>query len=223
MSRLRGTISRAREVVRAEGIRALLKMAFDFYIFRQERYFLYEHSLIERSEEGFMPRIEDVTLEVVHSNEEAEVIAARTGQDFRRRTLNARRSLDRGVVFFCFFVEGDLAHVGWVAMNERAKTATGTVPQKVDFSDGVAYTGGTVTMPEHRSKGLMAYGYFRRFEYLREEGVRASRNAVSVGNVASHKAHGKFGPHVYARARHVRLLGCDFWKETPITPGEGPA
>ena len=221
ISRLRAVVGRAREVVRAEGVKALLRMAFDFYVFRQQRYFLYEHSLVERSEADFKPRIEDVTLEIIHSNEEAELIAARTGQDFRRRTLNARRSLDRGVVFFCFFVEGDLAHVGWVAMNERARDATGTVPQKVDFAGGVAYTGGTETMPKHRSKGLMAYGYFKRFEYLREKGFRASRNAVSVDNVASHKAHGKFGPRVYGRAWHVRLLGWDIWKETPIRPDEG--
>jgi hypothetical protein len=223
IARLRGMLHRAKDVGQTEGLRPLMKRAFDFYVFQHGRYYLYEHSLVERAEADFMPRIEDVALTVVHSNAEADELAASTGQDFRRLTLNARRGLNNGAVFFCFLVNGELAHVGWVAIRDRARVAMGSVPQKVDFSDGVAFTGGTETVPKYRAEGLMVYGYFKRFEYLREKGFRASRNAVSVENVASHKAHSKFGPHIYARARYVKLLGGEFWKETPIGPGGGPA
>ena len=223
IARLKGILARAKQVAQTEGVRPLLRRAFDLYVFSRGRYWLYEHSLVGRDEGRFAPRVEDVTVQLVHSNAEADELAMKTGQDFRLRAMNARRGLDHGAVFFCFFVKGELAHIGWVAMSEEARQALGVIPQRVDFDGGVAYTGGSETVPEYRRKGLMAYGYFKRFEYLRERGMRASRNAVSFDNVASHKVHGKFGPRVYARARHVRLLGLEFWKETLISESEGPA
>jgi len=217
ISRLRQAIGRARGVAQTEGLAVLLKRAFNFYVFYHGRYYLYEHDVSERSEVGFLPRVDGLTLNVVHSNEEADELAKATGEDFRRMVLNARRGLDSGAVFFCFLVNGELAHFGSVAMSRKAMTAIGSPPVQIDFSDGMAYTGSTETLPKFRSRGLMVYGYFKRFEYLREKGFRASRNGVSVENVASQKAHAKFGPKIYARARHVKLLGWEFWKETPIS------
>ena len=63
----------------------------------------------------------------------------------------------------------------------------------------------------------MVYGYFKRFQFLKEKGFKSSRNAVEVGNIASQKAHAKFGPKVYARARYLKILRWKSWKETPIT------
>ena len=216
ISRLRQAIGRARDVAQTESLTALLKRAFDFYVFHHGRYYLYEHDFFRVSEAEFLPRVDGLTLEVVHSNDEADELAKATGEDFRRMVLNARRGLDSGAVFFCFLVNGELAHFGSVAMSRKAMMAMGSLPVQIDFSDGLAYTGGTETLPKFRRRGLMVYGYFKRFEYLREKGFRASRNGVSVENVASQKAHARFGPKIYAEARYVKLLGWEFWKETPI-------
>jgi hypothetical protein len=210
-------MDRARDLARTQGLTALLKRAFDFYVFHHGRYYLYEHDFSKVSEAEFLPRVDGLTLEVVHSNDEADELAKATGEDFRRWTLNARRGLDSGAVFFCFLVNGELAHFGSVAMSGEAMTAMGSLPVQIDFSDGLAYTGGTETLPKFQRRGLMVYGYFKRFEYLREKGFRASRNGVSVENVASQKAHARFGPKIYAEARYVKLLGWEFWKETPIS------
>lgn len=226
ISRLRQAIGRARDVAQTESLTVVLKRAFDFYVFHYGRYYLYEHDFSKVSEAEFLPRVDGVTLKVVHSNEEADELAKATGEDFRRRILNARRGLDSGTVFFCFLVNGELAHFGSVAMSRKAMTAMGYPPLQIDFSDGMAYTGGTETIPKFRSRGLMVYGYFKRFEYLREKGFRTSRNGVSIENVASQKAHAKFGPKIYARARYVKLLGWEFWKETPnsaIDNGASPS
>ena len=190
-------------------------------MFRHGTYYLYEHSLEQRDESQFLPRIDDFTLQVVRSNEEADQLATTMGFDFRRRFINARKRLDKGATAFCVFVNGEIAHIGWVALSEEAKKCFDRVPYQVDFLDGVACTGGTVTVPKYGSKGLMTYGYFERLEFLRQLGWKASRNAVEVNNISSQKAHAKFRPRILAKGRHVYLLGWESWKETPQKPTDG--
>ena len=76
--------------------------------------------------------------------------------------------------------------------------------------------GGTRTVPKYRGKGLMAYGYYERLEYLRERGYVSSRSAVAVTNVASQKAHARFDPIVYGVGRCTKLLWWAGWKEKTL-------
>jgi hypothetical protein len=62
----------------------------------------------------------------------------------------------------------------------------------------------------------MAYGYFKRFEFLKEKGIVVSRNAIAKSNIASQKAHAKFSPTVISEAKHLRFLWWHFWKEKPL-------
>jgi RimJ/RimL family protein N-acetyltransferase len=168
------------------------------------------------NEISFTPRISDFISRVVSNNEEADQLAVEMGCDFRRSSGNARHALDRGAVAFCVFVDSEIAHIGWVAMNKEAKNAFDPAPYYVDFANGEACTGGTFTVQKHRGKGLMAYAYCKRFEYLRDKGITTSRNAVAVDNVISLKVHAKFGPEIYARARYIRILRWTYWKEVPL-------
>ena len=218
ISRLGVLLRRARDILQTEGLTPLLTRGFDFVkapLFQYGNYYLYQHTPKERNEADFMPRIQDFTFRMVATSEEADELAASTGYDFRRRFVNAKRSLDKGAIAFCVFVSGEIAHIGWVALGEEAKKTFDRLPYKVDFSNGEASTGGTVTVPKYRGKGLMAYGYLKRLQFLREQGVTASRNAVAVNNIASQKAHAKLSPKIYARARYLKLFWWNFWKEIP--------
>lgn len=213
---LSAVLRRAKDILQTEGLAPLLRRGFEFYIFQYGNYYLYEHTLKERNEADFMPKIRDFTFKIIHTNEEADELAATTGSDFRRRFVNAGNGLDKGAIAFCFFVEGEIAHIGWVALSEEAKKALDSLPLKVAFSNNEAYTGGTETIPEYRGNGLMAYGYFKRFQFLREKGITASRNAVTVNNIASQRAHAKFSPKISAEARYLKLLWWKFWREMPL-------
>ena len=220
IGRLSAVLTRAQDVFQAEGLKPLLSRGFDFtqrWLLQYGDYHLYEHTLEERNEADFMPKIQDFTFKIIHTNQEADELAQATGYDFRRRFVNARHSLDKGAIAFCFFVEGEIAHIGWVALSKEAKHTFDYLPYRVNFSNGEACTGGTETIPEYRGKSLMTYGYFKRFQFLREKGMTASRNAVSKSNIASQRAHAKFGPKTYAQARYLKLLWWEFWKETPPT------
>jgi hypothetical protein len=212
-------LRRAKEILQTEGLLPLLRRGFIFlvgYFFRYQRYYLYEHTIKPRNEADFLPKTRDFTFEIVTTTRQADELAA-AGFKFGSHALNDRGGLEKGAVAFCFFIDGELAHLGWVALNEAAKNSFDTLPYRVGFAGKQACTGGTWTNPKYRGRGLMVYGYFKRFEFLREQGIKTSRNGVEAGNIVSQKVHGKFGPEVYARARYLKIFGWRNWKERPIT------
>ena len=211
-------LERAKEIFQTEGLLPLLRRGFIFligYFFRYQRYYLYEHTIKPRNEADFLPKTQDFTFKIVTTNQQADELAA-AGFKFGSHALNARGGLEKGAVAFCFFIDGELAHLGRVAMNEEAKNCFDSLPYRVDFAHKQACTGGTWTHPKYRGRGLMVYGYFKRFEFLREQGMKSSRNGVEADNIASRKAHARFGPKVYAKARYLKVLRRKSWKETPI-------
>jgi hypothetical protein len=215
---LRSLLERAIEIFQTEGLLPLLRRAFIFLIGHfcwYQRYYLYEHTIMPKYDADFSPRIHDFIFKIVTTNQQVEELAA-AGFNFGSHHLNARGGLDKGAVAFCFFIDGKLAHVGWVAMSQEAKDSFDSLPYQVNFADKQACTGGTWSNPKYRGKGLMVYGYFKRFEFLRERGFKSSRNAVDEGNIVSHKAHAKFGPKIYAKARYLKIICCKRWKETLI-------
>jgi len=223
--RLGAFLVRGRDILVSEGLKTLLVRGFDYFrrrVVTCREFYLYKHSLVERDGAAFLPRFEDFDLKIVSSNEEADRLAVEMGFDIRRRFVKARDGLNNGAVAFCVFVNGELAHIGWVAMNKAAKSMFDNLPYKVDFANGEACTGGTETMPEYRGHGLMAYGYYERLRYLRDRGYRVSRNAVEIDNIASHKVQAKFSPKIYARGRHIRLFCLKDWREWPPGPTDRP-
>jgi hypothetical protein len=212
-------LGRAREILQTEGLLPLLGRGSIFllgYLFRYQNYYLYEHTIKARNEADFLAKGGDFTLEIVTTGRQADELAA-AGLDFGSHYPGRGRGLEKGAVAFCFFINGRLAHIGWVAMSREAKNTFDSLLYRVNFADKQACTGGTWTHPEYRGRGLMVYGYFKRFEFLRERGFESSRNAVAVGNIASQKAHARFGPEIYAKARYLKILGWRRWKERPIT------
>jgi RimJ/RimL family protein N-acetyltransferase len=214
-------LGRARAILQREGLIQLIERGFDYArrrLFLYGHYYIYEHTPEERNEADFMPRIQDFSFRIVRSNEEADELAAAIGCDFRRRFITTRKSLDKGAIAFCVFVDGEIAHIGLIAFSEEAKNTFDFIPYEVDFANNEVCTGGTETVDKYRGNGLMVYGYFKRFQFLREIGITTSRNAVNVNNIASQRAHARFGPKVYARIRYLKVLGWEFSKETPLLP-----
>jgi hypothetical protein len=224
MHMLRALFARARWILKNEGLRAFLRRAFIYIFtylsrsfFRYSVFYLYEHTIQERNEAAFMPKIQNFTSHIVSTNQMADELARDSSNDFRLLNLSAGRCLDKGAVAFLVFVGPELAHIGWMAMTEEAKNTFDWLPYRVDFSNNQACTGGTYTIPKYRGKGLMTYGYYRRFKYLGERGIKTSRNAILVNNVASQKVHAKFEPKISAKARYLKVLWFKYWKEKPLT------
>ena len=216
-------IPRAREVLREEGAGSVLKRGLPIvksWFFEYGNYYLYEHILEDGNEADFLPKVRDFTFNIVSSNEEADALAQSTGVDFRKHFIDSRKRLEKGAIAFCVFIDGEAAHTGWVALNEEARKSVDSLPYEIDFANGEACTGGTGTLTKYRGKRLMVYGYFKRFQFLREKGVKISRNAVDVRNIASQRVHAKFNHKIYARARYLKILWWKSWKELPVLQTE---
>lgn len=219
MRRLSELFRRAGEILRTEGFISLVRRAFGvvkLYFWARDTYYLYEHPLLEKEEADFMPVAQNVTANIVFSNDEADVLAAE-GFEFRSRFINARRMLDNGAVALCIFVGKEIAHITWLAMTKEAKNTFDSLPYEVDFLNKEACTGGTFTIPKYRGLGLMGYGIFKKFQLLRELGIERVRHAVRVDNMASRKPYERFNHKIYAKARYLRILRWRLWKELPLT------
>jgi len=207
--------SRAKDIFQTEGLRPLLSRGFARYFFQYRTFYLYKRSVIERNEADFLPRIQNFTVKIVSTNQQADELAA-DSIDFRSRFVNARRCLDKGAIAFCIFVDRELAHLAWVAMSEEAKNTFDYLPYHVEFSNKEACTGGAVTIPKYRGKGLLTYSHVKRDNFLSERGIITVRNAVATNNIATQKVQVRDGPSICAKARYLKILWWKFWKETPL-------
>jgi len=219
---VRGYVAKANRTFTTKGLKIFIKDTVA-YIWRRLYYrntvYLYEHPIIERDVTKHLPRVNNYSVHIVHSNQQADELETH-GFEFRSFHVRARKNLDKEAVAFCIFDENKLImHIGWLAMNQKAKNAIDPLPYKVDFRSQ-ACTSGALTASEYRNMGLMAYGYWLRLNYLRKHGVKYSRNSIAIDNIASNKVHDRFEPRIYARASLLSILGIHFWKEVPLTDRE---
>jgi hypothetical protein len=216
IDRFKALFNRANDIKKTEGWLYLIKRIFTYYIFQYRYFYVYEHELVDLDESDFTPRLHGYSVKIISNNNEADDIATKK-YDFRLHYQDARKALDSGAVAFCIFANEELAHIGWIAMNKRAKKYVDPLPFHVDFCNYEAVTGGTKTNPKYRGKGLMNYGYYLRFNYLKKHGIKIARNAVKENNIPSHKSHQKFKYRITAKARYLKILSWVSWKETPVT------
>lgn len=223
LCRLTELFTAAKHIFQTEGLTPLLRRGFAFMagcFFRYEAYYLYEIDISEvlkqSNEADILPDIQDFTLKIVSTNEQADELA-RGGLEFRSQFINAGERLDKGAIAFCIFVGQELANIGWVAMTQQAKDSVDGLPFKVDFSNNEACTGDTVTNPKYRNVGLMGYNYFKRLEFLRENGKLRDWATVAKSNVAAQRGIAKLNLKIYAEARCLKLMWWRLWKERPLT------
>ncbi|MFC1993481.1 hypothetical protein ACFLV3_06750 [Chloroflexota bacterium] len=214
-------LSRARYILAKKGLPALIKRGTLYFIritFFYGTFYLYEHTIKERKEEEYLPRIDKFTFVIINEDKQVRKMIDKGFENIYEAEVrvDVRKCLENGAIAFCFFINKELAHIGWVALNEQAKNCFDIVPYYVDFFHGQACTGGTVTLPKYGGKGFMQYGYYQRFEFLRRKSYKTSRNSVAKGNIAAEKAHGKFLPRIYAKGKLIRLFKWTYWKQTPL-------
>ena len=226
LCRLTELFTVAKRIFQTEGLPPLLGRGFIFLascFFQYETYYLYEIDIpkvLKQNDkpDAFRPEIRDFTLKIVSTNEQADDLD-RGGLEFRSQFINARKRLDRGAIAFCIFVGRELANIGWITLNNTAKDSLIELPFKVDFSNKEVCTGGAMTAPKYRNIGLMRYNYFKRLEFLKENGWLRDRAAVAKSNVAAQTGVVKISDiNIYAEARFLKLLWWKFWWEKPLTP-----
>jgi hypothetical protein len=202
----------------------LVRQGFAFILrrfYQYGTYDLYEIALEDwlkhRNEVDHLPRIEDFIFKIISTNQEADELEA-DGLEFRSHVINVTERLDRGAIAFCVFVERELAHIFWVAMNEEAKDVLGELPYRVDFSKNESTHGDLWTNPKYRGMRLPTYVGFKARQFLWENGKVLLRGPVARGNVAAQRSYANAAPKLYAQGRYLKILWWKSWKEKPLPP-----
>jgi len=186
-------------------------------IFWYNNYYILERPLNKEifDPEPFKPDIQGLTSVFITFRQQADEIAGES-EDFRKHYINADKMLKAGAVACCIYVGNEIAFIGWVATTEAAKKAFNNVPYHVDFNNNEACTGSVLTIPKYRRMGIKKYGTYLRLHFMQQAGIVMSRSIVKTNNITSLKASNIRGNSITARARHIRFLFWNSWKETPL-------
>ena len=221
---------RAKHILQTEGLVPLIRRGFAFlirrgfaflapYFFMYGTYYLYEHIVNESKKADFLPGIRGLTFRIVSTNQQADELIA-DGLEFRSYVLDTRQWLGRGAIAFCIFVDGELAHISWVAMTAEVKGRLTELPFQVNFSNNEAYWGRLETNPRYQRMGLWGYSYHKILKFMRERGIVTLRFVVHTNNISTQRGYAKFGARRYAKARYLRILWWKFWKERPLATSQ---
>ena len=218
-----------RKVCETEGLRGLLGRWARFLLsrpFEYSTYYLYAKPVgqsEEVNEAGPTTHTSDLTFRAVSSNAEADELEAQ-GFDFRWHVANARERLDRGAVGTCVFIGKELAHIGWVAVNQHALDRLNEPPYKVDFANGEVVVTGVWTNPKHRGRRLGPFCDTWTRRMMRENGFTIRRHAARRSGIGWSKrpmrVSGRFAG-AYGEGRYLRVLWWKSWKEKPFPHDEG--
>lgn len=117
-------------------------------------------------------------------------------------------SLLQGAWAFCAFIDQKLAHITWIAFDEKAKTRVEPWPMKVDWSSEVCW-GNARTGSSFRRLGLYSCVHAQLGKYLKENGYKKNKFSMKKNNNPSNKAMSIFQPKVFADGHKIKIL---FWQ-----------
>ena len=213
---------RAKHIYETDGIVALLRRGYVFVLYRlfqYRTYYLYADPVeyaAPLNEAEFKPNIDNLMARIVSSNAEADELEAQ-GFEFRSQIPDARRRLDEGALANCIFSGNELAHQGWIALDQRALDSLDEPPYRVDFANKEAVGTGVWSNPKYRRKGFQKYAGFMFNKVLRDNGIVVKRSAIRKNNIPAIKSRLESSPSPYAEGCYLRVLWWKSWKEKPLT------
>lgn len=216
---------KARHILKLEGLIPLIRRGLAFLagcLLYYETYYVYEYRMNERSEPNFTLRNREFIFKIVSTNEQADELVA-DGFELLSQDGSHRERLNRGAIAFCMFVERQLCHISWVALNKQAKAIDNDIPFPVDFSNNEAYLGWTAKTPNRlrTSRGFPVYLYFAIMQFLRRRGIRVCRFIVGKRNTITQNILArKTYTQPYGEGYFLKLFSWKIWRERRLTPEE---
>jgi len=214
-------INRIKTIYKTEGVVSLMRRGFNHLglsLFSYGTLYLNRRPLVEENEAEVVPSIQNFTLKMISSNQQADELVANGFEDFRHHISNSKRRLDSGAIAFCLFVGKEFASISWVAMDEKAQRSLVSLPMRINFSEE-ALLEDIMTIPKYRRKGLHSYIRFKRNQFLEEQGITTRITTVRASNnIRLRRMSRRAGSQYYAKAKYIKFVWWTWWKETPIAP-----
>lgn len=213
---------RAVTLIRTEGVAGLLcgvgRLAAAAWhsVYRNLEFRIYELCVDEAASLPAMPPLDDISLHMVESREDALELARQGFENVLEVMPRTERRLGHGAVAACAFVGWEFASIDWIASSEEAKEAIDRIPYGVDFAHGEAASAAAFTVRRFRNKGIGTYRISMQARYLQARGYRVCRSSIAAANVASQRCVEKYGAQFHIVGRRRRFLWWRTWKETAV-------
>jgi hypothetical protein len=222
-SRLRKLLNRAKDIYQEEGLLATIRRTVAFAVslilsaisYENSEFYVTGRVLRVEDEAKYRPKIPNVTHRIVETIEQlGELI--NEGYDLSLLDISKPRyRLEKGATLSLVFVDHEIGHMNWTAFTEEAQKAINRYPYKVDFANHEVTGGASWTDPKYRRQGLSYYAAYKGEQYFIGKGVIKSRSIKLTDNAASLGQSIKRGTRILAKARYIRILGLEFWRERP--------
>jgi GNAT superfamily N-acetyltransferase len=190
-----------------------------------QHFYVYETPLGEGAPLNFPAPVEGCELHFIEGHAQAEALAAMGYDDLRFRVPGARRSLTRGNVAACAYMEKAFSSVDWIALSPGSLSGVARIAHKDTFREGHSCTTGAFTVPEFRNAGIGSYRLGGALRYLRDHGYSVCDSVIPVHNVPSRRCIERFGGRVVRVGHYRSLLRLVRWTERavdepvpPVTP-----
>ena len=203
-------------ILQKEGSGTFLNRLFLYlsnFFYSRGTYYIYEKPLTKDEKYSFQTKLSNVEVKIISTPEEFEQFVS-NGYDFKMMLFKDK--LEKGTVAFCAFINKELAHVSWVAFNEKAKREIDNLPFKIAFQNKEACVGASFTEPKFRGKGLYSYIHTCIFPYLAQRGIVKDKFTIEANNISPQKAHAKFNSTITGKGHYLKILWWEFWREEPV-------
>lgn len=165
------------------------------------------HCIYENNLNGplFPCRVNDAQLKIISSTREFDYLLEK-GFDFKAFPIDIQQyktRLERGAVLFCLLINGDVAHTNWVGFNEEA--FHDFYPFSPENSPA-GYTGGTITAPKYRRRGINLYIHSEIFQYLKKRKKSKALVAIRKENMIARHSQMRLGSYIKEEKHQLRFL-----------------
>lgn len=160
-----------------------------------------------------------LTFKVVTSNQEADKLEnegysfRKYANDFNNYLKRYTWLLDCSVIACCTFVEKDFAAISWVILSKKVQDAIKAPPVRIDYENHEIMARGMWVNPKYRGMELYRYTVRNRDKYLAVRGIKRVLGPVDYINKAGIGVARAMGSKEYGRARSLRILWWNSWKE----------
>lgn len=191
---------RGKQILHEEGFPSLFKRLSSFV---HCPYFIYENILCIYP--NITCKVDNLVLKVITITEEIDRLLAE-GSNFSSYEISiqqCKERLGRGAIFFCAFVNNEIAHGSWIGMSRKAADDFFHFP--VDYRQ-TACIGGTMTIPKFRRKNINLYVHSKMYQYIRKKGLSKAVLEIHKDNIAARNSQAKLGSYIIGEGCQIRLL-----------------
>ena len=176
-------------------------------LFLYKEYFLYEEDNL--SYYKLKPKLDQAQFIFFSDYQKFQELIEEQGMellDFDIRFI--KYMFDNEAIAFCSVIENHLAHMTWVALDEKSMKKIERFPMKIDWKNEACW-GMAQTSSSYKRLGLYSCVHAQVAMYLKSKGIQKNKFVVNKKNTSSNQAMSIFQSKVFADGYCVKFM---FWE-----------